>query len=494
MSRRLLPHLLLVVGCFAFLLWPRLLFLSPPGGSLHAPPSMQQPPAATGTAYQVLLGALLLLPWPATAKEDISAEQPLVGPSLVLVGMALLWVLAQQQQQQQQQTRQQQQQQQQHHQQQHQQQQASGNEGEASTSSQSRDNGGEASMPSQCRANEGEASTPSQCRGKEGDVKTPTATTETKPTTTPPSQKTATATTTPPALTATTMITTTSRCRGKESRASTPSQCLGREGESSTPSLCCGKEGEATTTTTATTTILTTTTTTSMPSQCFQHLVPDSPLLKGGRMAGQEAPLVFLLVPSSEQLAEYIRTDPAGPFAKPSFEWPARLLAPTSGQSERRGGDKEASLREGHWADWGFEYSSREPFLLKADWHSVQGWGEEFDIFVPRVDSITTVRRAPPRLLAFLEAFREANDHCWQAIIKGLEVMKAEQTDSPNPIRQRLLDLFLEQFRERGHFGAVEAQAGPALKSRNMRWHFDGATGLLHLGITLGRKGEPKAL
>ncbi|CAK0832237.1 unnamed protein product [Prorocentrum cordatum] len=66
----------------------------------------------------------------------------------------------------------------------------------------------------------------------------------------------------------------------------------------------------------------------------------------------------------------------------------------------------------------------------------------------------------------------------------GLERLK--ETGKTDRDRQRLLDLLLGALRGRGHFAAVEAQAGPAFGDKDMRWHKDGATGLLHLGITLG--------
>jgi len=89
-------------------------------------------------------------------------------------------------------------------------------------------------------------------------------------------------------------------------------------------------------------------------------------------------------------------------------------------------------------------------------------------------------------LLAFLEAFREANEACWAAVVARLKKLKDAEDGKTNPERLRLLSLMLEEFRERGHFAAVEVQAGPAFRRKSMQWHKDGATGLLHMGITLG--------
>merc|ERR1711976_268280 len=50
----------------------------------------------------------------------------------------------------------------------------------------------------------------------------------------------------------------------------------------------------------------------------------------------------------------------------------------------------------------------------------------------------------------------------------------------------RLLDILLKTFQENGHFAMVEVQAGPGVVTKSMQSHKDGATGLLHLGLTLG--------
>mmetsp|Transcript_57835 Transcript_57835/g.161430 ORF Transcript_57835/g.161430 Transcript_57835/m.161430 type:complete len:472 (+) Transcript_57835:47-1462(+) len=212
----------------------------------------------------------------------------------------------------------------------------------------------------------------------------------------------------------------------------------------------------------------------------FEHLDPECPLMYGVGMPDEKAPLVFLTTPRCEELAAYIRDDPSGPFAR-NLAWPKELSStpPESWKNER-----EAPFAPGHWAEFDFQFSEKEPFLLKADWHGVHGWGSSFDVFVPRKYSTAPCQRCPPRLLAFLEAFREVNRDCWRAIEEGLEALKAKGTNDFD--RQRLLDLLLESFSESGHFAAVEVQAGPAHLNENMRWHMDGATGLLHLGITLG--------
>ncbi|OLP77671.1 hypothetical protein AK812_SmicGene42239 [Symbiodinium microadriaticum] len=213
----------------------------------------------------------------------------------------------------------------------------------------------------------------------------------------------------------------------------------------------------------------------------LQHFIADSPLLRGTKVGGDDAPTVFLVAPPSEQLTKYVLEDPAGPF-KGTLEWPERLFDDVDGKNE----PDVADHAPGSWKKWSFQFSKREPFMLKADWHSVHDWGQEFDIFVPRKNAVVPVPQAPPRVLALIEAFRKVNSVCWQQITSGLQELQEQKPD--DILRCRLLKMLIEEFQERGFFGAIEAQAGPA-RRKEMHWHRDGATGLLHLGITLsGRR------
>ncbi|CAE7234011.1 unnamed protein product [Symbiodinium natans] len=213
----------------------------------------------------------------------------------------------------------------------------------------------------------------------------------------------------------------------------------------------------------------------------LQHFIADSPLLRGTKVGGDDAPTVFLVAPPSQQLTNYVLEDPSGPFAG-KFKWPDRLFDDVDGKNE----PDVADHAPGSWKKWSFQFSKREPFMLKADWHSVCGWGKKFDIFVPRKNAVVPVPQAPPRVLALIEAFRKVNEACWQEITSGLRELKEQKPD--DILRCRLLKMLLEEFEERGFFGAIEAQAGPA-RRKEMHWHRDGATGLLHLGITLsGRR------
>lgn len=206
-------------------------------------------------------------------------------------------------------------------------------------------------------------------------------------------------------------------------------------------------------------------------SVCLTHLDPARPLIYGGMMDELRAPSAFVLAPSTEgqvKLMEYVRDDPAGPFAGELDAWP--------------GCDEEI---QGRWAKWGFEQEPDEP-LLKADWHSVEEWGASATIFVPRKATSVLVRRAPPRLVAFLEAFREVNWSCWREIVETLESSAAQARENGDDQRQKLLQQACRIFRGRGFFAAVEAQVWWGRKTTKTRSHKDGVTSLLHLAVTLG--------
>lgn len=211
----------------------------------------------------------------------------------------------------------------------------------------------------------------------------------------------------------------------------------------------------------------------------FRHFDDEWPLQAGVYFGGERVPLVFA-TSESEQLAAYLRNDPLGPFAH-ELDWPDVIL---SGERQTYENELDAPYAPGLWKDWGFQFSGKEQYLLKADWHSVHGWGKTLDIFVPRKAINEPCQIAPPRTVAFVESFREINRPCWQMIVDGIQNMKLESES--NPDRQRLLDMLLETFGESGHFAAIEVQAGPATRSHSMCWHRDGPAGLLHLAVTLG--------
>lgn len=210
----------------------------------------------------------------------------------------------------------------------------------------------------------------------------------------------------------------------------------------------------------------------------FRHFDPEWPMQAGVYMDGQRAPLVFALS-ESEQLTAYICSDPLGPFAQ-KLVWPDIIL---SGERQSYENERDAPCAPGQWTDWGFHFSGKEQYLLKADWHSVHAWGDTFEMFVPRKGANSRCQIAPPRLLAFLEAFRDVNQDCWKAMVDGMRRMKEVRGNEFDD--QRVLNMFLETFEESGHFAAIDVQAGPSLGNYNMSWHRDGVSGLLHLAITL---------
>lgn len=212
----------------------------------------------------------------------------------------------------------------------------------------------------------------------------------------------------------------------------------------------------------------------------LEHLDPARPVLCGATMAGERPPVAFLSA-RAEELLTYVREDPKGPFADPLEPWPDWLL---STRHPLAPGARPPVI-SGRWRQWGFQFSPKEPFIMKADWHCVDSWGEAHDLFVPRMDSAASVRRAPPRVVAFMEAFRRANAGCWSDIAEALERLRLRACRH-DPDCAALAGFFAETIRKQGIFSVIEAQAGPGQRLQTMRSHKDGATSLLHLGLTLG--------
>eukprot|EP00418_Pyrodinium_bahamense_P069405 CAMPEP_0179095004 /NCGR_PEP_ID=MMETSP0796-20121207/43599_1 /TAXON_ID=73915 /ORGANISM="Pyrodinium bahamense, Strain pbaha01" /LENGTH=355 /DNA_ID=CAMNT_0020792687 /DNA_START=84 /DNA_END=1147 /DNA_ORIENTATION=- len=212
----------------------------------------------------------------------------------------------------------------------------------------------------------------------------------------------------------------------------------------------------------------------------FTHVEPRLPVLFGAAMVGERAPVSFASVMASEELTRYLRDDPQGPFSEPLDSWPPWMftgrpwLSPGACSPET----------DGRWKSWGFGFSPKEPFLLKADWHCVDAWGHVRDLFVPRMDMAAPVRCAPPRILAFMEAFRRVNAACWAGIAEALVQLGVETSGRKKPC-EGLAQIFLNAISRQELFGVIEAQAGPGSSFHNMRVHRDGATSLLHLGLTL---------
>jgi len=71
--------------------------------------------------------------------------------------------------------------------------------------------------------------------------------------------------------------------------------------------------------------------------------------------------------------------DPDGPFHAKILEWPQRLYEDVDGKNEPD--DEDSVLDFENWKRWEFQFSKREPFMLKADWHP---WYQDlvaFDVF-----------------------------------------------------------------------------------------------------------------
>lgn len=130
---------------------------------------------------------------------------------------------------------------------------------------------------------------------------------------------------------------------------------------------------------------------------------------------------------------------------------------------------------------------------MKSDWHSVPNLGSKEERFVPRLGKPGTLQRAPPRYLAFSEAFRTVNDFCWREMIQALKKLKKVRVQSTDEEWKRcdgdgLVDSLIRSFESQEHFGAIEVQVwwNNQGKYLQMPSHKDGITSLLHLGLTLG--------
>lgn len=207
------------------------------------------------------------------------------------------------------------------------------------------------------------------------------------------------------------------------------------------------------------------------PLVLFSHRSPEQPVLFG-RWFGKERAPVVLLQSFSDQLAEYLRRDPEGPFAEMRREPPVFPLP-----------------KDSIWKKWGFDEDNKEQ-LLKADWHSVPHLAKNSGLFVPRLAKWGNCMRGPPRIVAFMMAFRAVNRPVWSAITEALTGLRRTREEESKEYREegrgKLLGTFIECFKNSRHFGVVEAQVGNVRKPWRQPSHKDGATSLLHLGITLG--------
>jgi len=219
-------------------------------------------------------------------------------------------------------------------------------------------------------------------------------------------------------------------------------------------------------------------------SAAFRPQHPRLKLFFGGWFGEERAPSAFLEAPS-EAVVAYLRDDPDGPFAKRVDAWPTGEQPPANSR----------------WHRWGFQRDAKE-FILKADWHAVPHLGPTADLFVPRLAKKGSLKRAPKRYLAFAEAFRAANQPCWSAMVKALQDLKRAREDQLLKASLAALEAGETALMERSggdlvaaiiralvaqrHFGVLEAQVWWGEAPRKLPSHKDGATSLLHLGLTLG--------
>lgn len=190
------------------------------------------------------------------------------------------------------------------------------------------------------------------------------------------------------------------------------------------------------------------------PSNVFRHHDPELPVFHGTTLIGSRGlPSVFVEAMSSDKL---------------------NFLRESSG----------ASSWDGSPRGWGFEADSKEHGVFKADWHAMPALGAKAEVFVPRLSQKALVQQAPPRIVAFLESFREVNSACWARISDALDGLRHgwgwEEQE-----RNWLIGLVQGALKRQGTFGVIEAQVWDGGRI-SLRSHQDGVTSLLHLGVTLG--------
>ena len=194
----------------------------------------------------------------------------------------------------------------------------------------------------------------------------------------------------------------------------------------------------------------------------FKHYDGRHPISYGVQLPMGRAPFAFA-VANSEDLTSYLLRDSTGPFM--------------TGQAA------SSSLQE----LWGFEEDSineQDESILKADWYASSFWGaESVRVFVPRTDDFLLAHAAPLRIQAFLDAFRQASSACWERLVEALSVLEKEASEDSE--LHESVSVFRRCLLDKVQFAGVEAQIWQG-GDLTMDSHTDGATALLHLGVTLG--------
>lgn len=203
----------------------------------------------------------------------------------------------------------------------------------------------------------------------------------------------------------------------------------------------------------------------------FKHHDPAHPLLYGTWLGDWRAPAAFVEAPCYDLLT-FLREDPDGPFSSRVDEWP-RGEAFIGGEEHSR------------WRKWGFVRDRREQ-LLKSDWHTLPQ--DELVLFVPRMGKAATVQRAPPRYLAFAKAFRDVNRDLFKSLASALKELAVARMglDTIDTDGSLLMTLLAQCIEQQGGLGVIEAQVWWGDEPVTLPSHKDGATSLLHLGLTLG--------
>lgn len=211
------------------------------------------------------------------------------------------------------------------------------------------------------------------------------------------------------------------------------------------------------------------------PSKAYgvpmQHHHPERPVFYGRWFGLCRTPVVFLEAPC-EAVTRYLCEDPVGPFANLEKSPPTIPVEP-----------------EGPWHTWDFEADEEEK-LLKADWHTLPHLKVGDELFVPRFAKSSRLCRAPPRIMAFAMALRAMNQPLWAAVVEALTALRRARERDDEEYRKegrgRLLGTLIECFKNNRHFGVVEAQVRWGDERLRQPSHMDGATSLVHLGLTLG--------
>jgi len=132
---------------------------------------------------------------------------------------------------------------------------------------------------------------------------------------------------------------------------------------------------------------------------------------------------------------------------------------------------------------------SEKEFMTLGDWHTLPQWPPEKDVWIPRLAKYGRSLRAPPRVLAFTDAFRKKNESVFGEVLERIERLGQKSHDDD---LVALCKHFGAALKEGRHLGIVEVQhrVGPA---HNGNPHVDGLTSLLHLAVTLGGRRSLRA-